>query len=52
MYNKSHPNQTLSLNNAYGEVKKLSKVEVKEESFDMSDVRTDGYSMNNQQPML
>ena len=42
----------LSLNNAYGAVKKLSKVEVKEESFDMSDVRTDGYSMNNQQPML
>ena len=25
---------------------------IKEESFDMSDVREDGYSMNNQAPML
>ena len=42
----------LSLNNPYGAVKKLSKVEVKEDTIDMSDVRDDGYSMNNQQPML
>ena len=41
-----------SLNNPYGAVKKLSKVEVKEDTIDMSDVRDDGYSMNNQQPML
>ena len=42
----------LSLNNPFGAVKKLSKVEVKEDTIDMSDVRDDGYSMNNQQPML
>lgn len=42
----------LSVIQPYGAVKKLSKVEVKEEILDMNDVRTDGYSMNNQQPML
>ena len=42
----------LSILKPYGAVKKLSKVEVKEEVIDMSDVRSDGYSMNNQQPML
>ena len=42
----------LSLDNPYGAVKKLSKVEIKEDTIDMSDVRSDGYSMNNQQPML
>jgi predicted metal-dependent peptidase len=42
----------LSLKEPYGAIKKLSKVKVKEESFDMSDVREDGYSMNNQAPML
>ena len=42
----------LSLREPYGAVKKLSKVEIKDESIDMSDVRDDGYSMNNQAPML
>lgn len=42
----------LSLKEPYGAVKKLSKVKIKEEVLDMSDVRSDGYSMNNQQPML
>lgn len=42
----------LSLHQPYGAVKKLSKIEIKEEVLDMSDVRIDGYSMNNQQPML
>ncbi|MCR8746272.1 VWA-like domain-containing protein [Romboutsia lituseburensis] len=42
----------LSLNEPYGAVKKLSKVEVKEETIDMSDVRDDGYSMNNQAPIF
>ena len=42
----------LSLKDSYGAVKKLSKVEIKEDTIDMSDVRSDGYSMNNQQPML
>lgn len=42
----------LSLLKPYGAVKKLSKVEVKEEIIDISDIRSDGYSMNNQQPML
>lgn len=41
----------LSVLKPYGAVKKLSKVEVKEETIDMSDIRSDGYSMNNQQPM-
>ena len=42
----------LSLNEPYGAVKKLSKVEVKDISFDMKDVRSDGYSMNNQEPIF
>ncbi|MBQ9013307.1 MAG: hypothetical protein IJ094_07120 [Bacilli bacterium] len=42
----------LSLKEPYGAVKKLSKVKIKEESFDMSDVRVDGYSMNNQAPIF
>lgn len=42
----------LSVLKPYGAVKKLSKVEVKEEIIDMIDIRSDGYSMNNQQPML
>lgn len=42
----------LSLNEPYGAVKKLSKVEIKEETIDMSDVRDDGYSMNNQAPIF
>ena len=42
----------LSLKEPYGAVKKLSKVKIKEETIDMSDVRDDGYSMNNQAPTL
>ena len=42
----------LSLHQPYGAVKKLKQIEVKEEIIDMNDVRIDGYSMNNQQPML
>ncbi|MEN2257470.1 VWA-like domain-containing protein [Paraclostridium benzoelyticum] len=42
----------LSLKKPYGAVKKLSKVKVKETTIDMSDVRDDGYSMNNQAPIL
>lgn len=42
----------LSLLQPFGAVKKLSKVEIKEEIIDMNDIRCDGYSMNNQQPML
>lgn len=42
----------LSLLQPFGVVKKLSKVEIKEEIIDMNDIRSDGYSMNNQQPML
>lgn len=43
---------TLSLKESYGAVKKLSKVEVKEDILDMDDVRTAGYSMTNQAPTL
>jgi len=42
----------LSVIKPYGAVKKLSRVEVKEEIIDISDIRIDGYSMNNQQPIL
>ncbi|MDU1538230.1 MAG: VWA-like domain-containing protein [Paeniclostridium sordellii] len=42
----------LSLREPYGAVKKLSKVKIKEDTLDMSDVRSDGYSMNNQAPIL
>ena len=42
----------LSVLQPYGAVKKLSKVDVKEDIIDMSDVRSDGYSMNNQAPIL
>lgn len=44
--------EQLSLTQPYGAVKKLSKVEVKDQELDMSDVRSDGYSMNNQAPSL
>lgn len=42
----------LSLKESYGAVKKLSKVKIKEDTLNMSDVRDDGYSMNNQAPIL
>ena len=42
----------LSLKEPYGAVKKLSKVEVKDNIVDMKDVRNDGYSMNNQEPIF
>lgn len=42
----------LSLKEPYGAIKKLSKVEIKDYTSDMSDIRSDGYSMNNQQPIL
>lgn len=43
---------SLSLKESYGAVKKLSKVEIKDTSLEMSDVRSDGYSMNNQAPIF
>ncbi|WP_024621895.1 VWA-like domain-containing protein [Metaclostridioides mangenotii] len=42
----------LSLKEPYGAVKKLSKVKTKADKLDIRDIRSDGYSMNNQQPML
>ncbi len=42
----------LSLKEPYGIVKKLSKVEVKEDHTDMQDVVNDGWSMNSQEPTL
>ena len=42
----------LSLEEAYGPVKKLSKVEVKDNELELKDVKTDGYSMNNQEPIF
>ena len=42
----------LSLREPFGAVKKLKKVDIKQDTIDMADVRSDGYSMNNQAPML
>lgn len=42
----------LSLDESYGPVKKLSNVEVKETELELKDVKTDGYSMNNQEPIF
>ena len=42
----------LSLREPFGVVKKLKKVDIKQDTIDMADVRSDGYSMNNQAPML
>lgn len=44
----------ISLKNPYGAVKKLSKVKEKnkENMLDLKDVMYDGYSMNNQQPII
>lgn len=39
----------LSLKENYGIVKKLSKVDIKEDNIELSDTRTDGYSMMNNQ---
>lgn len=43
--------EELSLEKPYGIIKKLNRIEIKEEQPDMKDVRNDGYSMNNQEPI-
>lgn len=43
---------SLSVKESYGVIKKLSKIEIKDTVLDMSDVRSDGYSMNNQAPVF
>ena len=42
----------LSLDESYGPVKKLSNVEVKDTELELKDVKTDGYSMNTQEPIF
>ena len=42
---------TLSLKEAYGTVKKLKHIEIKDATLDLSDVIRDGYSMNNQEKL-
>jgi len=42
----------LSLKEPYGAVKKLSNIEIKDITLDMSDIIRDGYSMNNQERIL
>lgn len=42
----------LSLDESYGPVKKLSNVEVKDTELELKYVKTDGYSMNNQEPIF
>lgn len=43
--------EELSLEEPYGVVKKLKQVSVKED-IDLKDIKTDGYSMNNQEPIF
>jgi predicted metal-dependent peptidase len=42
----------LSLKEPYGAVKKLSNVEIKEDTVDLKDVIRDGFSMNNQERII
>lgn len=42
--------EALSLRNPYGAVKKLQKVEESNNTLDVHDVRSDGWSMNHQEP--
>jgi len=42
----------LSLKEPYGAVKKLSNIEIKQDTIDLSDVIHDGFSMNNQEKIL
>jgi predicted metal-dependent peptidase len=42
----------LSLKEPYGTVKKLSNIQIKDDTVDMHDVVRDGFSMNNQQGIL
>ncbi len=44
--------QKLSLQKPFGMIKKLKAVEIKNDNIDMEDVRSDGWSMNHQQPDL
>lgn len=44
--------ENLSLKEKYGYVKKLSKVEVKDNYIELKDVKHDGYSMNSQEPIF
>lgn len=43
--------QKLSLKESYGAVKKLKEINIKED-IDLKDIKTDGYSMNNQEPIF
>jgi predicted metal-dependent peptidase len=44
--------EDLSLTKPFGIIKKLNALNLKDDSLDMNDVRNDGYSMNNQAPIL
>lgn len=48
----SGQSEALSLKKTYGIVKKLHQVEVKDRTLEMRDVRSDGYSMNHQEPIF
>lgn len=42
----------LSVEKPYGIVKKLKKINIIDDNIDLKDLKTDGYSMNNQEPIL
>ena len=44
--------EKLSLQKPYGAVKKLKKVAIVDSCVDLKDIKTDGYSMNNQEPIF
>lgn len=42
----------LSLSKSYGAVKRIKRIEAKDKYLEIKDLKTDGYSMNNQQPII
>lgn len=44
--------EKLSLKEPYGAVKKLSNIQIKDNTIDLSDIMREGYSMNNQERVL
>lgn len=44
--------EDLSLSNPYGIVKHIKRIEDKDKYIEIKDLKTDGYSMNSQQPIL
>lgn len=44
--------ESLSLVKSFGKIKKLKKLDIIDDNIELKDIKTDGYSMNNQEPLL